>query len=78
MSDFREPWIRNLTHIIGEDGEVIAVFNLHPELADRIIACVNFCRNVPIETLRFYGAPLKDEKVDHCPAKEWAQSIAHD
>ncbi len=51
-----------------------------PEQADRvrIVAAVNFCRNLPTDTLQFYGAPLPDEKPDRTPAMEWARTIADD
>lgn len=89
MTQFREPWHVHDTpercwihdsaehYVCGTKDSV----ERPPEramLAERIVACINFCRNLPTEMLQFYGAPLPDEKPGRVPAEDLAQTVAHD
>lgn len=62
MSEFNEPWVRNLTSIYGGEGQLIARISDHgpgsmgggmyPADAARIVACVNALAGIPTEDLR--------------------------
>ena len=71
MSDFKEPWEVGEEHesmaCVWAGGKTIfrvergAILNVSPpypgEFAERIVACVNFCRDLPTEELMLYSEP---------------------
>ena len=68
-AQYGEPWKRGDDRAIeNRDGDYIVFPNSHADFqaseeeVERIVACVNFCRGVPTETLN--GMTLDDFGVD--------------
>lgn len=81
MSEFREPWKKCDRGYVRDAGEQVMIpptnailhYPYHPGMQERVVAAVNFCRNLPTEYLQRHVAvdgcaDLPDNWEDFCPS----------